>query len=284
MALTTLPTEVDGELGVDKADVDAPRDRVHTLPGDEWNTLKKAVAELVQAVGLGDGSTFGSLEAMIAAVGSPLASSAFSLVDDFWKIDSDAWTETETAAGTVSLLDGSAAAETGEQIVGAIELSTGVVADYASLIDSSLFFTGEEYPVFQARIKTPSAFTNADFILGLGNVAGGSHTREVTLQPTATGWDAVSQGSGGSTTTSDAGTAPSVSTWYDVKVAIIPATGEGNITAVFYVDDVLIATHGVILRVPDGDDDLGRFVSLNGTGTAARTARVDFIDLGLTRE
>lgn len=61
MGLTSIPTETDGSLGRDKADLAAVPNLDNHISAAEYNVLKKAVAEMAASVGLGDGSTANSL-------------------------------------------------------------------------------------------------------------------------------------------------------------------------------------------------------------------------------
>ena len=71
MGLTRIPTKTDDDLGREKTDVTPalPRatDLNHEIPAQEHEALKSAIIDLANSVGLGDGSTPGSLEARVAA-------------------------------------------------------------------------------------------------------------------------------------------------------------------------------------------------------------------------
>src|SRR5512139_2270889 len=83
--ITIIPTEQSGSLGPDKTDRYPIPDTSDELRSAEWNVAKKAVAQTSAAVGLGDGTTDGSLEQRARrALNAPSASSRWSIVDDFF--------------------------------------------------------------------------------------------------------------------------------------------------------------------------------------------------------
>lgn len=70
MSLTFLPTRTSGSLGADKIDINIKPYSSGILPAGEWNNAAQAIAEMAPQVGLGDGSTPGSLQAFANSVAS----------------------------------------------------------------------------------------------------------------------------------------------------------------------------------------------------------------------
>lgn len=62
MGLTTLPTTADDSVGRDKADRAPAPNLNEYITASEWNEVKNRVVEIANALGLGDGSTVGSVE------------------------------------------------------------------------------------------------------------------------------------------------------------------------------------------------------------------------------
>lgn len=66
IGFTSIPEEVDGELGRDKSDAQPVPNLAHYVPAVEWNAVKGAVATAVETIGLSDGSQAGTIEKRIA--------------------------------------------------------------------------------------------------------------------------------------------------------------------------------------------------------------------------
>jgi len=283
MGLTSLPVQVDGELGVDKEDRVAPRDRVHTVPADEYNELKKAVAGMVQALGLGDGSTADSLEAVGLAVNAPVGRPGrMVVVDDFIELLStgERWTFV-SGDGSPAIIDGNnAVAKAGG--AGILVLGSVSEGSEAAIIDVTKWFSGWNWPRFRARIRTPNL--GDPFIVGMGdNSDSSSFGAAATMTPTASGWDCKTIGGAGTETTSAQGTAPSVGVWYAIAIELDGPedNGEAGVCR-FYVDGALISTITDGTKMPSGDDELGRYFGCH-YGAAHSPAYVDWCQLELTR-
>lgn len=86
MGLTSIPTETSGSLGTDKFDRYPRANETDSISADEWNTAKRAIAEMAPVIGLEDGSTEGSLvaKAPVSAVktADETRASSATLADD----------------------------------------------------------------------------------------------------------------------------------------------------------------------------------------------------------
>lgn len=70
MPLTTIPEKTETSLGIEKQDVLPYTDPNTQVPAVQYERLKDAVIASALAIGLGDGSTAGSIEARLAGLGS----------------------------------------------------------------------------------------------------------------------------------------------------------------------------------------------------------------------
>lgn len=70
MGLTSLPTRVSGSLGATKVDLNVFTYSTGVLPSGEWNNAAQAIFEVCEEVGLADGSTTGSLKAIVNSLQS----------------------------------------------------------------------------------------------------------------------------------------------------------------------------------------------------------------------
>lgn len=201
----------------------------------------------------------------------------FVLIDDFYSIDSDVWTETETASGDVRVItgDGESAYVAGD-LAGVLRLKLTGTADAAALADTILWFNGGHDPVFRARVKTPSDLNNATMVIGL---ADSSSLSDYAVFATDSGgaW-AVSCGRSGGSSDSDSGGTCAAGTVYDLLIVM---TGDDSV--LFYVDGVLIATLDAANSVPDADTSLGRIVFIDPDVDTTSVCYVDYMDLRLTR-
>lgn len=68
MGLTSIPTRTDGSIGREKLDATPAVDLARSLPAGEYNRLADALIAVSTAVGLGNGSTPGSIEMRLAAL------------------------------------------------------------------------------------------------------------------------------------------------------------------------------------------------------------------------
>jgi len=285
MGLTSLPLQVDGELGVDKVDRVAPRDRVHTVPADEYNALKNAVAGMVQALGLGDGSTADSLEAVGLAVNAPVGRPGrMVVVDDFIELLPDRWFKVDGSSNAILSGASAVAKANGAGILELLAVSEG---EEAAIIDGDAaevrpWFNGWNWPRIRARIRTPNL--GAPFIIGMGDDSDASaFGAAATITPTASGWDCETIGASGTETNSAQGSAPTTGTWYDIAIELDGPedNGEAGVCR-FYVDGALISTISDGTKMPSGDNSLARYFGCH-YGTVASAAYVDWCQLELTR-
>jgi len=277
MGLTSKPTKVDGELGRNKKDVDPVRNHYDGLPAGEWNTVTDAVAAMVQEVGLEDGSDLDSLVAIAKNVNAPTGRPSDGvLVDDFTHLAH--FSDGDSGGGASQIVSGETEA------AGAVELRALSASQYAARIDLNTWFVAGLLPVLEARVKTQAVFADVDFIVGFGNAVNGSHTRQATMQPKATGWDCVTQGSAGTQTDSSTVHVPSVSSWYKIRIELVPDGGAAGGTVRFYVDDVLISTITEVTDLlPAETDSLSRYMGATFVANSGGIPKLDWMVLRMNR-
>ena len=74
--LTVLPTQTEGSVGQTKTDAVAVPNHRNYVPMTEWNALVDAVVKLCESVGLGDGSSAGTLMAALPSNWIPAPAAA----------------------------------------------------------------------------------------------------------------------------------------------------------------------------------------------------------------
>lgn len=261
MSLTTLPTKTDASLGRLKADRPSPFPRVtdqdFEVDAAEWERNKDSEIANATAIGLGDGTTAGSLEARAAL---PSSASFFEHSDDFeWK-NTDRWSETLGGGGvSPSVMEGSNAAALASGAGAGILLfdSTGA----AQAID--FFHTAQPYNsnmgiTFRGRFRTLSAFANLTWDVGFSDTARTSYCRMYVNG--AGNWvcEADSATGGGPQEQEVTAVAAVVSTWYTLEIVL-----DDGVDAEFKVNGTTVAFISVAAALPQSGDKFGPFVRVN---------------------
>lgn len=105
---------------------------------------------------------------------------------------------------------------------------------------------------------------------GAVNAAPSTHSVWFEALAADTNWFAVTSAAGGQTTRTDTNVAFAHSTWYRMRIEHPAAS-----TWLFYINDVLVATHGAAQTPPTETTGAKPFQQVVGTGTAS-TAAMDY--------
>lgn len=278
MALTTLPDKTDSSLGrakIARPSAAFPRvtDKDFEVDAPELEQIKDAILENGAALGLGDGTTVGSLEEHRQIP----ASLAWAWNDDFHLAPELAtqWTETLGAAGTQGIMAADALGGAGS--AGVLNLTATGVGDTAQLAWTTESITPTSNPIFRARVLLGTVTADLSFFIALTgqgdtDLAQFSHSGGdgFWLLEAASSTGGVGDSAGGGTVLG--------STWYDLRLEI--DTGS---EVRFYADDSLIGTINTVNAVPRSGDRLGvRMLAQRGAG-AGGFALIDYVDVRGTR-
>lgn len=274
MGLTSIPTEVDNSLGRDKQNIDAPENYAIQPVAGEYNVLKHAIKGLCDSVGLGDGTTQGSLEQLARAVNDPAGARPddFVLIDDFYLLDTDRWTEREIATGDASICVGNSG-DGSDHGAGLLLLNCSAVNDEAGVIETNKFINGGHSPRITTYLKTPGGASD-ELTFGLVDTWP-SPTYYAYFRNSSGAWSIYSK-SANSDSDTGLGTC-AINTYYKLSIEI-----DDDSEARFYVDDVLIGTLDGTDAIPTASNELGCFVNVKQAGSPL-WCYIDYIDLRMSR-
>lgn len=289
--ITVIPTETSGSLGGDKKDRFPIPDTDDEMRSAEWNAAKKGVAQATAAIGLGDGSSDGSLEQRSRrALNAPSASGRWCFSDDFG--DPPTLLEADDVWQAQVVSGGSGAGPIGADTVPA---STRGYGWYSLIVDSTvnasyrLVHRGNTAratmnPILRTRIRTPASFANAKAMVGFDIQAGGA-TYARAYVSVAGKWvcecgSAAGTGTASVTTATDA----IVNTIYEVRIEV-DAT---NLAVRFYVREdgqssfTLLTTITNVSHAnapPRTTDMMSWFVSIDRVASTGGTMYVDYVEV-----
>ena len=276
MGLTEIPTLVDHSLGRTKVDAGPIPNRDKFWPADEINKTRKAIAEMAASLGLGDGTTQGTLEQLAKAINDPAGArpGSFAWMDDFLNLSSQVWSQTTAGGGSITNSEGgdpiASAADGG---VGLVYLAGSSGSDVAKL-ESARTLMGGHSLRWETRFRTRDV-SEGSFILGVGEEGGPSWC--FLEKGTLSGWKFWCQSSaaGGGDKFDDVGSIAD-DTWYELRIEIDAAS-----EARAYVDGALLAT--LSANVPRAGDILPllcQYIQDTASGTGIF---VDYVDVRGTR-
>lgn len=239
MGIETIASKTPESIGLPVVDRPRALGRVpkYETSAEEWERFKDALIEGQTAIGLEDGTTTDSLEAMAHGLNAPSAGRAYYVgpgvggAEDFFSKPAS-WTE-DVASGTVTeLLASNTDADTGSGWVKLTATGVGHTADYFS----RHFVRGDHSPVFRARVKLSTTPANCDFVIGL--YALDAPESYAVLEASGGFWNALAKSFNNAETVEFATTAvvPTAG-WHDIRIEI----DDGDEVR-YYVDDALAHT------------------------------------------
>lgn len=278
MAITKILTTADDSAGSDKVDARPVASRAVQFTAAEWNNVKNAVIAILGHLGMGDGSTVGSLiRDWLGNRG--ISNPAIGYREDFIAVSKAAagdieYTDAVTGTGTCTIGTGTG---TGDGI-GHVVNTVGAGAGTSSFRGTHATISPKVAPEYRFRFKTPATFANLTGYVGLRDSAG---TSRATLGWNATG-DLISHVAsttgGGTTGDVDTGVNLVADTWYEGRVVVAD-----NVQTDLYLNDVLVqSVAGATTRLRTGDL-VAHYQRVDFVAATGGSLRVDWYELRGTR-
>lgn len=250
--IQSILTNTDGSAGRDKSDVRPVPDLATHVNAAEWNNVKRAVVELMGALGRSSGEDADSLVAALLGSTYGPRTSGWRIAEDFL-VERAGATVVTTGAGASAIY---AAAESPGDGAGHLLLQHGAVA--GSVLwhpEAADMISADANPVCRVRFKTPSNMTLSDGRIGISDIAGSSYA--------LIGWDHttglrlfIKSSNGGASGSTDLFTA-TVSTWYELEIRVT----SGTIAGVYDASGALVKTLNTANAVPTSGDLMQPFVA-----------------------
>lgn len=274
MGLTVLPTKIDTSIGRPKSDRTPdgapPPDLDFDAPALEFERMKQAIVDNAAAIGLGDGSTSGSLE---ARVGTPIGATRYRHVDDFTSLRAsaaDGPNETVLAVNGTATTPNAAFEPQITQGFGWVNLvvpnSAGASARIQFRVD---LIHGGQNPIFRGRIRLPATLADATPLVGLADAGDFSYAR--LFVNTGGFWvTSVKSSNGGSNNDTVTAVAAVAAATYDVRIEVTGATQARFFIQEVGQSEVDLGTENTVDTIPDALDTLGNFAQIDrvaGIGT-----------------
>lgn len=203
--------------------------------------------------------------------GDEVVGGNLTLFDHFAFLDEHRWTKTEVNNGSVDIDGGEGVVGTTDGI-GILLLQAPTSGDEAT-VSEYRFMNGAHNPIAKALVKTPTNLSINVLRFGLRDTGSENNTAIIKTVSSSVGWTVECESSDGGSSDSSADVGDNVvgATWYELMVEIVSGS-EVN----FYVDGELIETLNGSGAVPNGEDELGCFVSCTSSSSGGTAVAVDW--------
>lgn len=288
--LTVLPTRTAASIGREKVELAAAADDVHYLLTAEWNRAADAIVAMAARLGLGDGTTAGSIEALLRSINTPSQRSTlypnFADFDDFGELLSttpNRWILDTGASGSGAIIAADTAPADTRGFGWATLTTANLASSYADLYRRHNLVRGDHNPVFRARVRLPTTFANATTLFGFRELSDLSYAK---IGTNASGeWTAAIKSNAGASTSSlttiPGVTAPSAGGIYDLRIEL-----SGGQSVSFYMKpdggtEELVASADIVSHpnsLPDAADVLSWGARIDRVASTS-AIWVDYIDV-----
>jgi hypothetical protein len=275
MSLISLPTTADSSAGRDKVDRDTPDNDVDIISAANWNAVKNAVVQMAAMLGLGDGSTPGS----IAARNDPFSS--FIVREDF--INDDVAGDLATAGVVTAALQTTAPDSPGRDMTAGILRveSGGGQFDTGTVLSPNRSIYRGHSPRFRARMVIPDMSLVG---IRIGLTDGGSWTRGAWFAMYDTGIGRITTGAGNAFEFGLAEPALDEGGVLDLEIVVDENGGSPTVTHRARRADiggpwVTLGTFDDAASIVESADRLGWGVEVLSQTAASVAVLVDFVEI-----